>query len=1072
MSLTHRPLIILIVLFFSLHLAGQTTSIIPGGVPGTEAWYIAEKEDLNTGIFQNFSQRDIQFIPFGIYDQKLLNFNPTISIKENEFYLKYNTELESTPNRNFMIVSVPGDTQNSYPLFGNAFNENVPTDLLDSLSRNTFVIETQQGFASSMKTNFSQHQNAHVYNYSWSHYNIEKKFKSYGLEGETSIFIARNMQNPELDPSGLFTGYIPEFIVFDRYLTKNELNRVESYLSLKYGITKWNTDHYRDSGNKIYWNKGNNELFGNRIFGIGRDHISGLNQLQCESVHATGFLVAATHEILETNAMVQDSVEITDKNFLVFGDNGLTGLKEPNSQGLHQMNRVWLAQVTGDSIKDVPIHLRLELNTVFPDQFLEGIAGGIYKVWMLRDPYVNNGSISEFDNGNIEYATHSNLEILPNGKIYAHFNEIYFDSDTNNFDQFTFGVGPEMLVQVRYSQWQCVGQCFDIEILITGGTPPYTVTLTDEMDNPVTVTFDQVLTDLNEAYTYTANVCVGEYTVEVVDDNNASTEYSFSVEALNYTLDLGPDQFFSEILTEIELNAGAGINDPDAIYQWFFNGEEIAHDESILIATEAGNYSVIVTTSDMACQLEDDINLGYQLNGTVTYHFICSEALSYLSIEVSDGIPPYQTHIYGIDNPLDVTLTHGPTETYYGIAAGTYLVTVSDSAGSFFEVNIVIDGTQSPVLSLGPDATLSSSQPSITLDATIPFGTNPNHIYEWFHNGLPTGESTPQITVDVPGEYSVIAIDPEDQCEVEANIMIDYLLEVTIIPSSECEENSNFIEINIDFGYQNYITEVFGDLGYYFTSEHSGNYTVYELPVDEYLVRVTDNYGNGQVFEETVVFTELELDIYSQLIDICEDCTGQPCEMNETNCGNDIPLIDFGCTVSSTFTLDASLLIQTGQNVDYEWFIWDDLIATQSELTFAVSSDCHFIYENNNACNSNYVYTVIITDTVTGCSVSQQFATKRWCPILSENLSPKTYNSLVYPNPGDTSVTFYYEVSSNVAFGGTVEVFNVTGQILYSNTIDGNTQFVLPYTISTSGTYFIRTTTTDGTVLVDRVIIK
>ena len=78
-------------------------------------------------------------------------------------------------------------------------------------------------------------------------------------------------------------------------------------------------------------------------------------------------------------------------------------------------------------------------------------------------------------------------------------------------------------------------------------------------------------------------------------------------------------------------------------------------------------------------------------------------------------------------------------------------MTVSDSAGSFFEVNIVIDGTQSPVLSLGPDATLSSSQPSITLDATIPFGTNPNHIYEWFHNGLPTGESTPQITVDVPG---------------------------------------------------------------------------------------------------------------------------------------------------------------------------------------------------------------------------------------------------------------------------------------------------------------------------------
>ena len=164
-------------------------------------------------------------------------------------------------------------------------------------------------------------------------------------------------------------------------------------------------------------------------------------------------------------------------------------------------------------------------------------------------------------------------------------------------------------------------------------------------------------------------------------------------------------------------------------------------------------------------------------------------------------------------------------------------------------------------------------------------------------------------------------------------------------------------------------------------------------------------------------------------------------------------------------------MIQNGQNVSYEWFIWDDLITTQPELTFTVHNECE-IFQNNGSCFSNPVYTVIVTDIDTGCSVTQKFASKGICLLPPENLLPKTYNSLVYPNPGDTSVTFYYEVSSNVAFGGTVEVFNVTGQILYSNTIDGNTQFVLPYSISTSGTYFIRTTTSDGTVLVDRVIIK
>uniref|UniRef100_UPI0030DD180B hypothetical protein n=1 Tax=uncultured Planktosalinus sp. TaxID=1810935 RepID=UPI0030DD180B len=324
-------------------------------------------------------------------------------------------------------------------------------------------------------------------------------------------------------------------------------NRVESYLSLKYGFTKWNTDHYRDSDNKIYWNKGNNDLFGNRIFGIGRDSISGLNQLQCESVHAIDFLVAATHEIMETNVMVQDSVTIANNNFLVFGDNGLTGLNEPNSQGLQHLNRVWLAQSTGDSIRNEPIHLRVELTTVFDASYIGRILQGGFKVWMLHDPYVNNGTVSDFDNGNVAYYPSFDVEEMPNGKVYAHFKEVYFDPDTNNFDQFTFGVGPEMLIQVRYSQWQCTGTCFDIEILITGGEPSYTVTLTDETDTTYPVTFDPVLTNLNEAHTYTANACAGlEYTVEVEDNNTNVVDHTFTLDALNYTLDLGPDQNFKQ----------------------------------------------------------------------------------------------------------------------------------------------------------------------------------------------------------------------------------------------------------------------------------------------------------------------------------------------------------------------------------------------------------------------------------------------------------------------------------------------------------------------------------------------
>ncbi|WP_339611362.1 hypothetical protein, partial [uncultured Planktosalinus sp.] len=196
MSFIKNYLFFISFLLFFLNSQGQNSTIFPGGVNGAESWYIANEQDLNIGTFQNFSQRNIQFTPYGVYDQKLLNFNPTLALKESEFYLKYTAELESNSNRNLLIAVVPGNLSNSYPLFGTSFNDHVPISYLDSLSRNTFVIETQQGYASSMNATFTEHQNAHVYNYRWSNYTMDKKFKSYGLEGESNIFIGRDMQSP------------------------------------------------------------------------------------------------------------------------------------------------------------------------------------------------------------------------------------------------------------------------------------------------------------------------------------------------------------------------------------------------------------------------------------------------------------------------------------------------------------------------------------------------------------------------------------------------------------------------------------------------------------------------------------------------------------------------------------------------------------------------------------------------------------------------------------------------------------------------------------------------------------
>ncbi|WP_339611184.1 T9SS type A sorting domain-containing protein [uncultured Planktosalinus sp.] len=478
----------------------------------------------------------------------------------------------------------------------------------------------------------------------------------------------------------------------------------------------------------------------------------------------------------------------------------------------------------------------------------------------------------------------------------------------------------------------------------------------------------------------------------------------------------------------------------------------------------------------MACRLEDDINLGLQLNGLIDYNYLCSEEQSYLQVEIIEGVPNYSTHILGIDNDYDVTLIHENDLIHYGIPIGDYLITVSDSMGSSFQEALTIEPSFTNSPNFGPVPPLSSSQPTVLLDATQVFGTNPNYSYSWFHENELLSNTTSELLVDTPGLYTVIVVDTESDCEMEASIVIEYILEVTIETNVSCSSNLNYLNILIDFGYSGYYTTIEGSLGSSYTFTHGGDYTISDLDFDEYLITVTDQNGDGEVYQELIDYTSsgfnLDLDIYSQLIDICENCSGSACQLGTTQCPNNIPFFDAPCPSLTNFTLDASVLIQNNPNVVYEWYIWDELISNSPQISFEYSGRCSIDYLNNNACNNNYVYTVVVSDPLTGCSTSQIFATKAWCPILIENPTPKEYNSLIYPNPGNTEVTFYYEVSSNLNFGGTVEVFSVTGQLIYSNSIDGNNQFTLPYSISTSGTYFIRTTTTDGTVLVDRVIIK
>lgn len=150
-------------------------------------------------------------------------------------------------------------------------------------------------------------------------------------------------------------GRIPEAVYYNRGLTDEERDKVNSYLAIKYGLTLEH-DYLASTGNVIYqvdsYNRG--------IAGIGRDDASGLEQKQSSA--ANNGLVTIYHgtygfDNLPENNSSNSKTFLSDRSFLIWGHNGLDtdyGMGyDPSPFGYTPitnysiMDRVWKVQETG-----------------------------------------------------------------------------------------------------------------------------------------------------------------------------------------------------------------------------------------------------------------------------------------------------------------------------------------------------------------------------------------------------------------------------------------------------------------------------------------------------------------------------------------------------------------------------------------------------------------------------------------------------------------------------------------------------------------------------------------------------
>jgi alpha-tubulin suppressor-like RCC1 family protein len=293
------------------------------------------------------------------------NFNPTVTFNGTNNYLRNTTTayLTSVGSVHYIVVAkgtnrnanaqslftiagnddgffyTGGSGNTALPTIGNAYNSAAaaitsPDDfgIYSAILPKTAVQGTQRGFYNALKKNYTT-----PYPITGATYTLPTTGAYIGADGTTG---------------DNFYGDIAEVIIYHSPVGNDipdaDLEKIHSYLAIKYGITLTSTQNYLSSSSQIVWNAASNAGYTNNIAGIGRD-ATGLNQKQSWSVNSGKQLLIATTGLANTNAA--NSTALTAGQYLVWGDNGLTKTPTVAISGVAGVNyrfaSIWKAQNTG-----------------------------------------------------------------------------------------------------------------------------------------------------------------------------------------------------------------------------------------------------------------------------------------------------------------------------------------------------------------------------------------------------------------------------------------------------------------------------------------------------------------------------------------------------------------------------------------------------------------------------------------------------------------------------------------------------------------------------------------------------
>ena len=245
-----------------------------------------------------------------------------------------------------------------------------------------------------------------------------------------------------------FGGSIQEIIVMngDEQLSDTDIQRIHSYLAIKYGLTLENTaDNFLDSDGNVIWNRTVNDGFNHHIFGIGRDNATRLNQVQNRH-HDSHILTLFKGNRVETLNNNNSTAFAVDKTYLMLGSNNQSinadvsyshfeGTVFANTPAIdfkfnYRTELVYKAQLTRAGVSSANEMVNIQIQSARPrfvlvsaDPTFLPSATRIYPIVdrIAMEVVINDG----------DYISFGGFEITPGGVIGSYILDLWVDGNNS-----------------------------------------------------------------------------------------------------------------------------------------------------------------------------------------------------------------------------------------------------------------------------------------------------------------------------------------------------------------------------------------------------------------------------------------------------------------------------------------------------------------------------------------------------------------------------------------------------------------------------------------------------------------